>query len=293
MNVKLSFTISSSEKLTLPNFIGIGAPRSGTTWIYEMLRSHPSVFMSNEKELEYFNFNFHKGISWYAKYFEKSGGTKVIGEFSPTYLAHSNSPRRMRKVLPHVKLLACLRNPVEQIFSRYQYTVNRQMYKGTLGDALKEKPFLIKDAFYYDHLSRYLQFFPREQILVLIYEEIEKDPHGFMKKIFSFLDIDVDFLPENIHQRYHHTRSLKSRHLEYAMAKIRTLLRKANLHFIVGFLKERGYVKRIKEFNSEENRQLPKLDFDTRMRLKEVFWESNQMLGSLLQKDLSFWEEIT
>jgi hypothetical protein len=113
----------NANQLIFPDFVGIGAQRCGTTWLYEMLKSHPQIRMSTEKELNFFNVNYHRGIEWYQKFFIGTPSHMICGEYSPRYLANKNTPKRIKQTIPGAKLLVSLRNPVEQVFSRYNYKV--------------------------------------------------------------------------------------------------------------------------------------------------------------------------
>jgi len=220
-------------KPMLPNFVGIGAQRSGTTWIYEMLKNHPQVCMSPEKEINFFNNHYGKGLEWYKKFFSKCSRRKVIGEFSPTYLSHKLTAKRIKKIVPEAKIIVSLRNPADQIFSRYHYMITRQTYNKSFGEALKEKPFLIENAFYYKHIKCFLEHFDESKILILIYEDLRKDARSFLQKIYSFLDIDDTYIPPKLNERLHFTRVPKSKYIETAMVIIRILLRKMELYSLV------------------------------------------------------------
>lgn len=273
----------------LPNFIGIGAQRSGTTWIYEMLKSHPQVCMSPEKEINFFNDHYNRGIDWYKKFFNECSREKVIGEFSPAYLPHNLTAKRIRKIVPEAKLIVSLRNPVDQIFSRYHYMITRQMYSKSFDEALKERPFLIESAFYYKHIKRYLEYFDESQILILIYEDLHRDAQSFLRKVYSFLGIDSSYIPPNLNEKVHLTRVPKSKYIETAMVIIRILLRKMELYSLVEKLKERDILRKLRELNTRANKTYKEMDAGNRHRLNQIFVNDKKMLTVLLGKNMSFW----
>lgn len=273
----------------LPNFIGIGVQRSGTTWIYEMLKSHPQVCMSPEKEINFFNDHYNRGIDWYKKFFSKCSRGKVIGEFSPTYLSHNLTAKRIKKIVPEAKIIVSLRNPADQIFSRYHYMITRQTYNKSFGEALKEKPFLIENAFYYKHIKCFLEHFDESKILILIYEDLRKDARSFLQKIYSFLDIDDTYIPPKLNERLHFTRVPKSKYIETAMVIIRILLRKMELYSLAEKLKEIYMVRKLKELNTRANKTYKKMDARNRHRLNQIFTHDKESLLALLGRDLSIW----
>jgi len=112
------------RKIPLPNFLGLGAQRCGTTWIYECLREHPDVFMSQRKEINFFSDiysnNYYKGISWYSNFFIYSNEEKIKGEITPEYLLDDKAPIRIERNLGQIKFLVVVRNPVQRAFSAYK-----------------------------------------------------------------------------------------------------------------------------------------------------------------------------
>jgi hypothetical protein len=273
----------------LPNLVGIGAQRSGTTWIYQILKSHPDVFMSQEKELNFFDNLFDKGVDWYERFFRKSNQEKIIGEFSPTYLAHELVPQRMKEIVPEAKLIVSLRNPVDQIFSRYCYMVSRQLYDKPFDVALGEKKFLMEEAFYYNHITRFLEYFDRIQILILIYEDLTRDALSFLNQIYSFLEIDKTYIPPNVNERIHFTRMPRSQYIETSVVMIRKGLKKMRLFSLIEELKKTNIVNRMRDLNTTRVGAFGKMDPKTRSRLNNIFAEDKEMLSALLSRDLSFW----
>ena len=178
---------------------------------------------------------------------------------------------------------------MDQVFSRYHYMVTRQMYNKSFEETLKEKPFLIKDGFYYKHITRYLECFDRNQILILIYEDLRADTRSFVQKIYSFLDVDNTYISPNLNKKIHSTRIPKSQCIETAMVIMRILLRKIELYSLVEKLKKRGLSEKLKELNTQKNKTFRKMDARTRSRLNHIFANDKKMLSELLKRDLSFW----
>lgn len=273
----------------LPDFVGIGAPRCGTTWIYEMLKRHPQVCMSPEKELNFFNHAYQKGAGWYERFFNPCEQNKTVGEFSPAYLAAERVPERMKALVPEAKLVVSLRNPVDQIFSRYCYMVSRQLYDKSFGCALKENSYLIEQAFYFQHVSRFLKYFDRSQMLILIYEDLERDPFAFLKEIYSFLGIDSTYVPSNFVERIHFTRMPRSRYIEASVVMIRKGLRVLRLFPLVEILKKSNIVNKIRSLNTKRAVTFENMDPQSRSELNDIFANEKKMLSALLDRELSVW----
>lgn len=245
--------------------------------------------MSPEKEVNYFSGFYDKGIEWYRGFFRTCEGRKVVGEISPRYLSDHRVPERIRSLIPDAKLIVSLRNPLEQIFSRYCYMVVRQMQSGSFEDILERSPFLIEEAYYYKHITRFLEYFPREQMLVLVYDDLLKDPAAFLTRVHGFLGVDTGALPENINERIHPTREPKSRLLEATVVLTRATLRKMRLFSLINLVKATGLDKRIKRLNTNNRGGFGTIGAETRKRLNDIFAEDKRMLSGLIGRDLTFW----
>jgi hypothetical protein len=200
----------------LPNFLVIGAPKSGTTSLYRYLKSHPEIYLSPIKEPRYFAFpdtrpvfvGPHRTLPvvWkiadYRRLFEARTTQPVAGEMSPLYLYHQCSPGAIHKLIPNAKLIAILRDPAERAYSHFCH--NRRDGLEPLADfaaALDAEEKRIAKGWYSKYhyrnhgyyarqLRRYLELFPREQMLILVYDDMVADCPGFLKRICSFLGVD-------------------------------------------------------------------------------------------------------
>ena len=267
----------------LPNFLVIGAPRAGTTWIDENLRCHPDVFMPQKKELHFFDRYFGRGLSYYESFFAAWSGQKAVGEATPDYLhgvySRNDIPALINKCLPGVKLIACLRNPVERVYSRCWNSKAKYDHSAelTFEEKLSAKPEFIQEGFYFDQLAKFLELFPREDMRVLLYDDIRDHPGSFMKDVYEFIGVDP-----TIHTGFEHAR-INTAAGKRNLAKSKLLwyvsraLSRANLH---------SAASRLSTFNSK---LMPPMDPKTRQRLVEVYRESNRRLGELLNRDLSSW----
>ena len=202
--------------MMLPNFLCIGAAKSGTTTLYEILKQHSNIFLPSFKEPHFFDDDerFKKGIEWYHNtYFSSINKEKLVGEFTPTYLSSPYSAKRIKSSLDiDVKLLVLLRNPVDRAYSHFLHT-KRDQYEDLLFlDALEKenkrlsvaensRDFLsnlrysyIEQGKYFKHIKRYLQEFERGQIHIMIFEEFIKNPQEEVEKVLSFLGVEKQTL---------------------------------------------------------------------------------------------------
>jgi hypothetical protein len=180
----------------LPNFVVIGAPKAGTTSLHQYLRGHPEVFMPAEKELNFFirPDNWSRGLDWYRRQFAPAAGAKAIGEASPRYTQYPECQgvaERMAAVVPSVRLVYVVRNPLDQMLSHYRDRRRWKLERASASRALLENPVYLETAKYAAQLERFLEHFPREQLHVVLAERLRDDEsrRETMAEIAAFLDL--------------------------------------------------------------------------------------------------------
>ncbi|MCB9283020.1 MAG: sulfotransferase domain-containing protein [Lewinellaceae bacterium] len=182
----------------LPTFIICGAPKAGTTSLYHYLSQHPEVCMSSIKETDFFQHNYGKGLSWFKSLYEHYNGEKAIGEVSPGNMITPEAPQRIHDFIPDAKLIFILRDPIDRIWSHFQFEKYRglidpvETFAGFLSSPQKY-PFLERYkqlGFYYNQLKEYQQFFSPEQMLILQYEDFKEDPTSFVNCILGFIGVN-------------------------------------------------------------------------------------------------------
>jgi len=276
----------------LPNFLCIGAPRSGTTWLYQNLKAHPEVFVPKDKEVTFFvpfgyRSNYYRGIKWYKSQFNFNTECpiKAWGELSPRYYFSEGTPELIASMIPDVKLIFLLRNPIEMLYSLYMYHVklylftidaNRYRFHDYLDHHLVEPL-----GYFAKYLKLYYQYFPREAILVRFYENLRENPSENFKAISSFLKIDSSFDIPTVKDRVntavipkHYTLSLISSYLPLGLPFRNLLSRIEKKYNRTEYRGKRnnGYVAR-----------------ETFFRLVKVYQQDVHELEDMLNVDLSQW----
>ena len=191
------------------DFIGIGAPKCGTTWLSAQLEAHPQIGFAPDKEVYYFADTimrrlagkelrcFERCESWYHEQFPALNGTiSSRGEFCPSYLYTEEAADRIAAYRPDIKLLLCLRPPVEMIYSWYWY--NRNAVIASLPDTFEgmmENPFLRDLGCFSRHLKPYLERFPAGNFLVIQFDAIRRAPEEVRQGVYEFLGVASDFKP--------------------------------------------------------------------------------------------------
>ena len=187
--------------MILPNLVGCGAGKSGTTSLYYYLSEHPDIFMSSAKETHFFSQHYEKGIDWYQGQFGGYKNEKIIGEFSTSYLMDKSVPERIQTILPNAKLLFIFRNPIDRAFSNYLFSLSlgTQVSEGSFSELIKTNEGFdeyIDPGFYVDHLRDYLSYFDLSQIYVMFTENLKSQPLLEMQRCYEFLGVDTSFQPD-------------------------------------------------------------------------------------------------
>jgi len=193
----------------LPNFLVIGAAKAGTTSMYHYLRAHPQVFMPETKELNFFvgNDGWPKGISWYERHFDAAGEAWAIGEASPNYTKYPlfpGVPERVAKLVPEIRLVYLVRHPIERFRSGYLDEVRRGRQRNPIETTLASNPGYLAASKYAMQIEQYLEFFPRERLLVVTTEDLRRKRAATMRVVHAFLGVD-DVAPAALTDEFNRT----------------------------------------------------------------------------------------
>jgi hypothetical protein len=206
---------TTSGARLLPGFLIIGAKRAGTTSLYEYIVEHPGVVRSRlAKGSHYFDVRFARGWNWYRSTFPMAIHRRAItGEASPYYLFHPLAPRRIAPALPHARLIAILRDPVDRAYSQYQFERRSGFEELPLEQALDREPERLAgeaermvsepgyESFAYRHhgylargryaeqLERLYALVSPSRVLLLQSEMLLADPNAVLDRVWRFLGL--------------------------------------------------------------------------------------------------------
>jgi hypothetical protein len=187
-----------------PTFIGIGAQKCASTWIYQILRDHPRIGVSEHKEIDFFSYRFDAGYQWYERRFEHCSGRPAFGEVSPSYFHEPAVPGRVAAYAPDAKIIVSLRDPVERALSNHRHEVRLGRFSGpdmSFEAGLANNPGYEEQGRYATHLGRWLECFDRDRILVLFHEDIERSPMDAAARVYEFLGVDPGHVPASLAER--------------------------------------------------------------------------------------------
>jgi hypothetical protein len=181
----------------LPNFIVIGAAKAGSTSLWQYLRGHPQIYMAEEKEPEFFleSGNWARGRHWYESRFEHAGDAIAVGEASVRYTTHPFRPgaaERIAAVLPDVKLIYLVRDPVARMVSQWLHNVRRYAERDPLFAALRAPRYLLTSSYAYQ-AERFLRHFPQDRLLIVQTERLRAEQAATLDRIFEFLGVEPGY----------------------------------------------------------------------------------------------------
>lgn len=271
----------------LPSFVVIGAMKSGTTSLYASLAAHPQIFCALEPH--FFDDNFHRGLDWYRSHFEEARPDQVLGEKTPDYLHRPDAVERMATLIPDARLIAILRNPVDRAYSHYWHMRSGGLERLAFAEAIAAEPARLKrsrhDAMhaymsrghYLPQLQRVCERYPREQLLVLLFEDLVERPRESFAEICRFIGVPDDVTPPIAGRRANPHTEHRPLWLWRAMFRYR----------LWRWLPRRA-AEPLGRWMTREVEYGP-MDPDLRARLVERFREDNGALGGWLGRDLSAW----
>ena len=219
------YTLLTSSFRSMPDFIIIGAAKCGTSSLYQYLIQHPNIKSAFQKEPSFFNKYFDKDLTWYRSNFPIHRQDFITGEASPGYISYPPAPQRIAKLIPSVKLILLLRNPVDRACSFYYHKLKFLGNKDPLSfeEAIKQEPIRLnlnselrkiiddekcynREDYYYlhkkyyhhtylcnsiyiDYIKHWLRFFPKKQLLILKSEDLFEDPRATYARVLEFLNL--------------------------------------------------------------------------------------------------------
>ena len=283
------------------DFFIVGAPKAGTTSLYHYLNEHPQVEMSSQKEPDYFSDKaIHDQGMYYGKNrinaldkYESLFAQKesvVYGEASVSYLFYDNVAEDIKEYNPNAKIIIMLRNPIDRAFSHYLMDYRLGLISDSFENIIAKKSKhknahlfyqqYIEVSKYANQIQRYLDFFEKENILFIDYEDFKKNVSKTVDKVYDFLNISTEFAAD-INTKYNTFTMPKNKGIRFIYSFV--FLRK-----ILTFLFPIYLVKSIRVLLFKADKK-PELLKETRIQLKIIFNDDIKKLEEVLCKDYSKW----
>jgi hypothetical protein len=297
-----------------PNFMIVGAPKSGTTSMYKYLRQHPEIFMPDEKEPHFFGADLNytslsiKSKEEYLSRFSEAKCENRIGEASVWYLYSKKAAYEIKELFPFAKIIIMLRNPIDMVYSLHNFFVDTgrediQEFESAIElEKLRKQGFhipytlysspveclLYRDvAKYTQQIKRYIEVFGRSNIHFIIFDDFKNKTSEVYRQTLSFLEVDEHFQPE-----FQIVNAGRRRHVRNKT--LRNLVRNPLSLWLVQNIAPhpgKGLPLLLKLWGRLNNRYepIPEMNPETRKRLQQEFTEEVEQLSELIGRDLTHW----
>ena len=279
-----------------PSFVVAGTQKAATTWLYECVNEHPQGHVSPIKELHYFCNPTHcdksragKGLEWYLSQFEAASQCLVRGEFSIDYMFYPEIAAKLHDLNPEMKILFILRDPADRAHSAYWMHRRNHVDYPPLSEFIRRDDDIVSRGLYHDQIQNFRTHFSDDQILILIYEDIAKDPFAFVSKVFAFLGVDPEFRPKSASQLIAETK-----HLNPLLSKVLyryavRILRFPPALWTWRMVKGLTGIK-ARAAGSQQKSKYPDMSESDRSRLADIFEDENNKLYELIGRRITEWQ---
>jgi Sulfotransferase domain len=278
--------------MMLPNFLVIGAIKSGTTSLHRYLRSHAQVFTS-KKEPEFFasrvnKGNWDRGLRWYEELFADAGDALAVGEVSISYTQYplvEGVPARIAQVLPDVRLIYLVRHPIDRIVSHFWMRIRKGRETETSIDkAVRANPGYLDISRYAMQVERYLEYFPLERILIVKSEDLRAEREPTLREIFAFLGADPDRMPDGLKREYGRGEESRRRRRPIDFA-----LRRVPAYDVLARVSPAPLKRLKRELTTEQTVSRPILPDSLRQELEEKLRDDVRQLRHYIRGDFDGW----
>lgn len=242
--------------------------------------------MAPQKEVNFFDVNFDRGIDWYRRHFAGVRDESAVGEATP-YLYHPDTAARMASVIPETRLILLLRNPVDRAYSHYWHMRARGRESLEFADALDAEPERLTEGetsrlffsyadrgHYIRDIRRLLEHYPRSALKVILLEEMNEAAEATFHDVCRFLEIGDRHLPDDLGRRFNSYVRFRSTWVREVAQRLPGLPGR-----VLGRL------------NSVRRDSYPPIPPAVKSRLTEAYRDSNAELAGFLDHDLAAWDD--
>lgn len=266
-------------------FFLAGAPKSGTSSLAMLLGVHPEIFIPAKKELFFFDFNYHRGIEWYSHFFKQSD-SRFLGDATPWYMSWDSVPERIAKHFPDARIVFILREPSARAWSHYWHDFSSMKLQLDLSPReyflRSSDPRRIRScSFYCRHLTRWMNYFPSNQILLASTNQLRDQPLVLLNAIASFLGCSQSFSGGTLSSERRMTGFSPRPKPVALLGGLQRLLAKDQFSLLADALNRHPKIKKL-FFKSRPM----SISDETRDWLSPVFEEDSRRLVELVGKDV-------
>lgn len=280
-----------------PEVYLIGAQKAGTTTLAYLLSQHPNICVAKNKEPHFFSTYWHKGLAWYETNFSDYENAICL-DASTTYamapLSKNNSrnktsnlkdiPQRIYSINPNAKFIYLLREPVARIYSAYCYYVMNGRETKSFNKAIQKESFYLDVSDYYGQLALWLEYFPLDSFLFVLFEDMKQNPLHTVKQCFEFMGVDAENTPIEIGEPKN-----KSQYVNGVGRRINRLFKELDYSGL-GCVAPFHFRKFVRQLTTDSNKSFPKIPEEKQTLLKEYFSAKNERLSLVTGLSLTQWQ---
>lgn len=296
-----------------PNFVVIGGQKCGSTYIHDVLEEHPDIYLTSGETPYFQDPDYMKtSITDFEKLFDNAQNYSSVGIKRPDYLAKDECAARIKKHIPNAKLIVILRNPVSRAIAAYYHYIKTgfaplrpfnegmiEILNGNFKQLFPRTTEIVEYGFYYKHLQKYLTHFNKQQIHIILLDDLKKDNLKIIRQLYEYLGVDSSFIPLQ-------SLNKKPQKVIYSLEGLRLVTRVNKLNYTYSNDKMRMYPKdntligkvRLRAMNGVINflatriyaNTKPQVDKEVKQKLHAIYKEDIVHLEKLIQRDLTFWK---
>lgn len=275
----------TEQNSLLPSFFVVGPPRTGTSWLHEVLQPH--TCLPRVKETRFFDEHFHRGLDWYQNHFPPSD--LPVGEIGPTYFASDDARLRIAELVPEARVLCIFRHPVDRIRSHYRLKRAYAMIPWDFEEALERDPELMESSRYGTHLEAWLRTFGDDNVSAMLYEDLQHSPQEFVNDVAEFIEIPRIALAPSQTSHVHSSEPLTQPRSYYRTRSAGAIAEWCKAHHLdrIVAIAKRSPLQRWFLGGGES---FTEMDPELVSRLYERFRPEVEKLERILGRDLSGWK---
>jgi hypothetical protein len=276
--------------MRLPDVIGVGPPRTGSTWLYNALRGVVDM-PDGVKDTRFFDQFSDKGIEWYASHFRYAAGDRKVVEICPGIFFKPRARELIKTRIPDCKVFTTMRNPVDRTYSVYKLLrYYGWVRKGSFDEIVNAWPNLAGRNRYAAHLEGWFESFGRENVLVTMYDELRDEPQTYVNRVCDFIGVGRVVLAPRADlgaDVNSFARAPKNYRLARRATTVNNWLKSHRAYGVQSVLERAG----VWEFCRSRGEIYPRLTSEQEERLRERFLPEVEALERLLAIDLSSWKK--
>jgi Sulfotransferase family len=274
-------------KPRLPDFIAVGPQRTGTTWMHQVMAGHAGLPAT--KETDFFTRNFDRGLDWYLEFFRDCAPDRPMGEIDPNYFGEELAADRIATMIPQCKVVVTLRDPVDRAWSSYR-TMRRDAWTRTsFEETVRTNRVIRESSRYAYHLTNWRRHLGDDRVLVMLYDDLERDPQAYLDQICAFIGIAPITLrgTTGASERVNTvTRAPRSRKLAQNARNARDWMLMHRWNGALRILDTLG----VWRFAFGGGEEFGEIDPEIDARLREQFRAEVEGLEAMIDRDLSAWK---